>query len=58
LLEVTPEAEVISADFCKSIIHSIGAHTYGEAQEMLDDKTRNDTKAQTVLILGSGGGGN
>ena len=37
LLEVTPAGEILNADFCKSIIHSVGAHTYGEAQEMLDD---------------------
>jgi exoribonuclease R len=45
LLEINNETgDIINADFCKSIIHSIGAHTYGEAQEMLDDPTRNDIK--------------
>ena len=48
LLEVTPDAQVLNADFCKSVIHSVGAHTYGEAQAMLDDPTRNDVKAEAV----------
>jgi exosome complex exonuclease DIS3/RRP44 len=51
LLEVTPNAQIIDADFCKSIIHSIGAHTYGEAQTMLDDPTRSDVKAESVRHL-------
>jgi len=48
ILQVTPEAEIVHADFCKSVIHSIGAHTYGEAQDMLDDPTRTDIKAESV----------
>jgi exosome complex exonuclease DIS3/RRP44 len=36
LWEVTPEADIISVDFKKSIIHSIAALTYQEAQTFID----------------------
>uniref|UniRef100_A0A7S2B4Y1 Ribosomal RNA-processing protein 44 n=1 Tax=Octactis speculum TaxID=3111310 RepID=A0A7S2B4Y1_9STRA len=53
LIEMTPAADVVNADFCKSMIHSIGAHSYGEAQLMMDDPTRNDVKATAVRNLNS-----
>jgi len=52
ILEVTPDGQIVDADFCKSVIHSIGAHTYGEAQEMLDDPNHPEkVKAEAVLKL-------
>lgn len=36
LWEVTPEADIVDVDFKKSIIHSVGALTYQQAQTMID----------------------
>lgn len=46
LWEVTPDAQIINVDFKKSIIHSIAALTYQEAQSFIDqpDDTSNDGK--------------
>lgn len=38
LWEVSPEADVIKVDFKKSIIHSIAALTYQEAQSFIDQR--------------------
>jgi exosome complex exonuclease DIS3/RRP44 len=32
LWEMTPDAEIVSVDFCKSIMYSVAALSYGEAQ--------------------------
>ena len=36
LWEVTPDAEIVGVDFVKSIIHSIAALTYQQAQSLID----------------------
>jgi exosome complex exonuclease DIS3/RRP44 len=53
--EVTPDAEIIDVDFKKSIIHSIAALTYQEAQSLIDqpDDVQNDTKVDAVKRLAS-----
>ena len=43
LWEMTPDAEVISTAFTKSIIRSSAALTYEDAQTRIDDAQRNDT---------------
>jgi len=43
LWEVTPEAEIVNVDFKKSIIHSIAALTYQQAQALID-KPEKDCK--------------
>lgn len=48
---MTSDGEILHADFCKSIIHSIAGLTYNEAQLMLDDPNINDTKAGSVRRL-------
>jgi exosome complex exonuclease DIS3/RRP44 len=35
--KITPQADILDVQFCKSVIHSIGALTYGDAQAMLDN---------------------
>ncbi|CAM9113155.1 unnamed protein product [Choristocarpus tenellus] len=49
--EMTCSGEIIKADFCKSIIHSVASLTYNEAQLMLDNPNTNDIKAQSVRRL-------
>lgn len=54
LWEVTPEADIVDVQFKKSIIHSIAALTYQQAQGMIDqpdDET--DIKASAVKRLNS-----
>ena len=34
---ITPQADILDVQFCKSVIHSIAALTYGDAQAMLDN---------------------
>ncbi|CAM9132050.1 unnamed protein product, partial [Heterosigma akashiwo] len=51
LWEVTPEGDIVDVEFCKSVIHSIAATSYDEAQMMLDDPNRDDIKAQSVRRL-------
>ncbi|KAL7469408.1 hypothetical protein ACHAXS_009874 [Conticribra weissflogii] len=54
LWEVTPEAEIVDVDFKKSIIHSIAALTYQEAQALIDkpDKDcKGDIQAGAVKRL-------
>lgn len=43
---MTPEAEIVKVDFCKSIIHSIAALSYAEAQLIHDDPHQNDARAK------------
>jgi exosome complex exonuclease DIS3/RRP44 len=51
--EMTPEAKIVKVDFHKSIIHSVGAYAYAEAQLMLDDLSINTTAASSVRRLHS-----
>ncbi|GKY92166.1 hypothetical protein MPSEU_000187900 [Mayamaea pseudoterrestris] len=52
LWEVTPEAEIINVDFKKTIIHSIAALTYQQAQSMIDQPDDpKDVKACAVKGL-------
>ena len=54
--EVTPEAEIINVDFKKSIIHSIAALTYQEAQTFIDqpdDAASDDARVSAVKGLAS-----
>jgi len=54
LWEVTAEADIVHVDFRKTIIHSIGALTYAEAQAMIDqpdDSSYNDVKVRAVKRL-------
>ena len=54
LWEVTPDADIIKVDFKKSIIHSIGALTYQQAQTYIDQKDdEGDIKAGAVKRLAS-----
>eukprot|EP00892_Ulva_mutabilis_P007742 jgi/Ulvmu1/533/UM001_0541.1 len=43
LWEMTPDAEVVSTAFTKSIIRSSAALTYEQAQNRINDSARNDT---------------
>ena len=47
--EMTPEAEIVNVDFCKSIIRSIGAFSYGEAQLIKDDPYDKDSVKATSI---------
>jgi len=54
LWEVTPEATIVDVEFKKSIIHSIAALTYQQAQSLIDkpDKDcRDDIQAGAVKRL-------
>jgi exosome complex exonuclease DIS3/RRP44 len=53
--EVTPDAQIIDVDFKKSIIHSIAALTYQEAQSFIDQpgNGEDDKKAFAVKGLAS-----
>lgn len=54
LWELTPAGEIVSVDFCKSIIRSKASMTYGEAQVVLDDPhspASQDPVVQSVLWL-------
>lgn len=52
LWEVTPEAEILKVDFHKSIIHSIAALTYQQAQSFIDQPDDpNDIQACAVKGL-------
>lgn len=54
LWEVTPAADIVDVQFKKSIIHSIGALTYQQAQGMIDQPDdENDIKASAVKRLNS-----
>jgi exosome complex exonuclease DIS3/RRP44 len=50
--EVTPDAEIVKVDFHKSLIHSIAALTYGQAQSFIDQPDDpNDKQASAVKGL-------
>lgn len=52
LWEVTPNADIVDVSFCKAIIHSIGALTYQQAQEFIEQPDDpNDIKACAVKRL-------
>ena len=52
LWEVTPDAEIINVDFQKSLIHSIGALTYQQAQGFIEQPdNENDIQACAVKRL-------
>lgn len=54
LWEVTPDAEIINVDFQKTIIHSIAALTYQQAQAMIDQEDDpDDIQACAVKGLAS-----
>lgn len=54
LWEVTSQMEIVDVQFHKSIIHSIGALTYQEAQAFIDQPDdENDIKANAVKQLNS-----
>lgn len=51
LWEMTPTGSIVTVDFCKSVIHSIAALTYDEAQLMIDDVNNRSTEACAVRRL-------
>ncbi|KAK2879387.1 hypothetical protein FQN49_000930 [Arthroderma sp. PD_2] len=54
LWEVTPDAEIVSANFTKSVIYSREAFSYEQAQLRIDDKSKTDdltTSMRTLLKL-------
>lgn len=54
LWEVTPEADIVDVDFKKSIIHSIAALTYQQAQGLIDEpKADGDIQVGAVKRLAS-----
>lgn len=54
LWEVTPQMDIVDVQFQKSIIHSIGALTYQEAQAYIDQPDdENDIRASAVKHLNS-----
>jgi len=52
LWELTPKADIVAVDFCKSIIRSVASLSYQEAQNIHDDPRRNDA----VALVGREGG--
>ena len=53
LWEITPEGKIIDVEFHKSIIHSIAALTYEQAQVLIDQPEENakETKCGAVKRL-------
>lgn len=54
LWEITPDAEIVSADFSKSVIRSREAFSYEQAQLRIDDQSQTDDLTQgmrTLLML-------
>ena len=49
--ELTPQAEIVSQRFHKSIVHSRAALTYGQAQAMLDDPRMSGPIPESVRNL-------
>ncbi|ETN39021.1 uncharacterized protein HMPREF1541_07063 [Cyphellophora europaea CBS 101466] len=51
--EITPDAEVVSANFTKSVIRSREAFSYEQAQHRIDDSAANDelTKSMRTLLM-------
>ncbi|CAB9502478.1 complex exonuclease RRP44 homolog A [Seminavis robusta] len=54
LWEVTPDAQIVNVDFQKTLIHSIAALTYQEAQTMIDmpDTPENRKDKQVAAVKG------
>ena len=56
LWEVTPDADIVDVEFKKTIIHSIAALTYQQAQSLIDkpdQSCKNDIQAGAVKRLAS-----
>lgn len=51
LWEMTPNAEVVSADFTKSVIRSREAFSYEQAQLRIDDKSKTDELTESMRTL-------
>ncbi|KKK14259.1 hypothetical protein P175DRAFT_0560250 [Aspergillus ochraceoroseus IBT 24754] len=51
LWEMTPNAEVVSADFTKSVIRSREAFSYEQAQMRIDDPSKTDDLTQSMRTL-------
>jgi len=51
--EVTPDAEVVSVSFCKSVILSKFSFMYSEAQARIDDVNDNTETAKGLRVLNS-----
>jgi exosome complex exonuclease DIS3/RRP44 len=53
LWEITPDAEVVSADFTKSVIYSREGFSYEQAQKRIDDASAQDdlTKSMRTLLM-------
>jgi exosome complex exonuclease DIS3/RRP44 len=49
--EVTPNAEIVSADFTKSVIRSREAFSYEQAQLRIDDASQTDELTQSMRTL-------
>ena len=49
--ELSPKADIVSADFCKSVIRSREKFAYEEAQKRIDDRKQNDELTQSMRIL-------
>lgn len=49
--EMTPNAEIISSDFTKSVIRSREAFSYEQAQLRIDDKSQKDELTQSMRTL-------
>lgn len=52
ILEMTPEAEVVSHRFTKSVINSCCQMSYGQAQIMIDDEMYNWSEDDSLKIKG------
>jgi exosome complex exonuclease DIS3/RRP44 len=48
--EVTPNAEIVNVDFKKTVIHSIAALTYQQAQSFIDQPDSNDEDPQVGAV--------
>jgi len=51
---LTPNADIVSVDFCKSIIRSVASLSYQEAQNIHDDPHAQDAVAQVGRKEGKG----
>lgn len=51
LWEMTPEGDIVSTDFTKSLIKSRQAFEYSEAQAKIDDESQQDELAKSMRIL-------
>ncbi|KAJ5544902.1 hypothetical protein N7461_007206 [Penicillium sp. DV-2018c] len=51
LWEMTPDAEIVSSNFTKSVIRSREAFSYEQAQLRIDDKSQNDELTESMRAL-------